>query len=512
MAEWRAFAGGDELRGKSGKKRLDVYYDGECPMCVSLVQNIRESDRHDRFVLHDMHCRGELPFDKRAVEREIHLSDASGNVFRGAEAILKIAAQFPSLRAFNRFARLPPARAAAPMVYRFVAANRRFLWGPGARLYGMKVVLLLTFAVELAMCAPLWIGPRSYPPAPVLTALPALGSRLQYGLFAALFASAAAALVSAKPQKYVAVFLADLLLFCIFDQTRWQPWVFQFAFLLGALALFSWDKADTAGRERTLNIARLIVAATYIYSGLQKINLNFVGNEFPWIVQPITNLLPQAAGMLHAFGFAAPFLQVGFGVGLLTHRFRRIALVLAVAMHVFILAMFGPLGQNWNDIIWPWTAAMAAFDLLLFGGRTAATARDIVWPGRHAYHAAVLVLFGVMPAASFFNGWDSYLSSALYSGNLTEAQIYLNDAGRRALPTVISRHLVHTSADTNVINLQHWTIDELNVMPYPETRAFKSVARSICGELRDKRDLVLVVHEQRAFFSRAEAGFRCWDL
>ena len=30
------------------------------------------------------------------------------------------------------------------------------------------------------------------------------------------------------------------------------------------------------GEKRALNIARLIVAFTYVYSGLQKMNLNFV--------------------------------------------------------------------------------------------------------------------------------------------------------------------------------------------------------------------------------------------
>ena len=43
-------------------------------------------------------------------------------------------------------------------------------------------------------------------------------------------------------------------------------------------------------------------------------------------------------------------------------------LILAIAMHLFILAMFGPAGLNWNDIVWPWTAAMAVFDLRLFSG------------------------------------------------------------------------------------------------------------------------------------------------
>ena len=56
-------------------------------------------------------------------------------------------------------------------------------------------------------------------------------------------------------------------------------------------------------------------------------------------------------------------------------------LIAAVAMHVFILAMFGPLGLNWNNIIWPWTVAMAVIDILLFNTKQEFSWRDIVKDG-----------------------------------------------------------------------------------------------------------------------------------
>ncbi|MGZ3329130.1 MAG: hypothetical protein ACXU85_18410, partial [Xanthobacteraceae bacterium] len=262
---------------------------------------------------------------------------------------------------------------------------------------------------------------------------------------------------------------------------------------------------------RTLNILRLIVAFTYIYSGLQKINLNFMENDFPWLVQPITNLFPATALFLHGVGMAAPFVQVAFGIGLLTRRFRRASLMSAVAMHLFILAMFGPMGLDWNNIVWPWTAAMAIFDVLLFSGAEFSW-REIAWSGREPRHLAAIVLFAILPALSFFNRWDSYLSSALYSGNLTEAQIYLSDSGKASLPAAIAARAVHTSPDTNVLNLQRWAIADLNVTPYPETRVYEAIANSVCRKLHDPNQLVLIVREQRMFFSRPETGFRCSEL
>ena len=361
------------------------------------------------------------------------------------------------------------------------------------------------------MSAPLWIGPRAYPAVPVSSLLPTLVHPLDLVLFAALFTLAATILASAKPQKFISAFLAVIVVFCLLDQTRWQPWVYQYGFLLAALALFSWNSDDSAGRKRTLNVARLIVATTYVFSGLQKLNLNFVNSDFPWLVEPITCVLPSASLPLHALGIAAPFIQVGFGVGLLTKKYRRISLVLAVAMHVFVLAMFGPFGHNWNHIVWPWTAAMAALDLLLFSSSQEFSAGEIFQP-RHPYHVCVLVLFAVLPILSFFNWWDSYLSSALYSGNLSEGIIYATDAARDSLPAAIRARLVHTSPDTNVLNIQRWAIEELRVTPYPETRVYKKIAKAVCDLTPHPEQIVLVVREQRMFLSRPETGYRCRHL
>ena len=402
-----------------------------------------------------------------------------------------------------------PARLAHP---RGMAQQAGFRLAPAARLTGLKVTVVVGFCLGLVLSAPLWIGPRSYPTAPIIGALPVLDGIAAQILFAALMALAVAILAAPRPRLFIAAFAAVVAAFCALDQTRWQPWVFQYEFLLVALAAFSWDRDDAAGRDRTLNIARLVVACTYVFSGLQKLNANFVDTEFPWIVEPVTRLIPWLGEPLHLFGVAVPFIQVAFGVGLITRRFRRISLIVAVAMHVFILAMFGPAGHDWNEAVWPWTAAMAAFDILLFAGAADVAPRDILWTPRSPCHAAALALFVAAPLLSFFNAWDSYLSAALYSGNVTEAQIYTTDAAKAALPATIARYLVHTSPDTNVINLQRWAFEDLRVAPYPEARVFKSIAHSVCDQLPDRTRLVLIVKEQRMFFSRPETGYRCRDL
>ncbi len=323
---------------------------------------------------------------------------------------------------------------------------------------------------------------------------------------------AVAIVVATRPQFLIAAFLAILAVFCVFDQTRWQPWLFLYVAMLIALGLFSWRQQDRYAQQRVLNVARLIVAATYFFAGVQKINWNFVEIDFPALVEPITEAVPTLVKPLYYAGMAAPLVEAAFGLGLLTRRFRRVSLIAAVSMHALILAMLGPFGQNWNFVVWPWTAAMAVFDILLFAGLDDFSRHEIV-PTRPLFlQGATLLLFGILPILSFVNLWDSLLSSAIYSGNLTEATVYASDSGYGALPERLRGHFQRTAPNTYVANIQRWTIEELHVIPYPETRVFKAVGRQLCRFERDPNQLVLVVREQRLLFSAPETGYRCDQL
>ena len=68
-------------------------------------------------------------------------------------------------------------------------------------------------------------------------------------------------------------------------------------------------------------------------------------------------------------------------------------------MHLFILIAIGPLGRNFNVVVWPWNLAMIAFLLILFFRRTdEPTLHDIVWGRGFVFQKVALILFGVMPA------------------------------------------------------------------------------------------------------------------
>src|SRR5258708_4808641 len=151
--------------------RIEVFYDGKCPMCTSLMRRVERSSKCREFDLRDMHAEPRLPFMREAVEKEIHVVGRDGEVYKGAHGILKIAGEYRGLARVEKIGAFPLVRPLLPIGYRLIAANRHFLFGSASRIFLLKLIAVLAFCLGLAMSPHLWIGPRSYPVAPVSDSL-----------------------------------------------------------------------------------------------------------------------------------------------------------------------------------------------------------------------------------------------------------------------------------------------------------------------------------------------------
>jgi hypothetical protein len=152
-------------------------------------------------------------------------------------------------------------------------------------------------------------------------------------------------------------------------------------------------------------------------------------------------------------------------------RYRQAAVVAAVATHACILVLLVVAREN--TVVWPWNIAMACFVVILFWRDRDTTARDVLVP-RGAFHGLVLILFGALPALSFIDRWDSYLSSALYAGNTDQAVIYVSPEVIARLPAAIRPHIWQRSSPM-FLDINRWSYEELNVPAYPEPRVYRRI-------------------------------------
>jgi hypothetical protein len=178
----------------------------------------------------------------------------------------------------------------------------------------LRITVIAGLLAGLALSPKLWLSTRLYPFTPVCSLFQPLDPPADKLL---LFTLAALLVVFAVvPRGEIAAgALALLLLLALQDQSRWQPWYYQYLLLFAAVAL-----AGRGRPESALHTCRLIVAATYFWSGIAKLNANFFTAVFPSLFGPLLTTVPP---FLSHLAFLAPMVECGAGIGLLTTRFRK---------------------------------------------------------------------------------------------------------------------------------------------------------------------------------------------
>ena len=365
------------------------------------------------------------------------------------------------------------------------------------RLERLKVAVCMALVGGIVLSPRLWVSSRSYPLMPVWGQVPAIPFPLDYAVVAALVALLLVAAVARAPGRSLVAALILAIGLGLQDQSRWQPWFHQYLFMLGALVLRYAGGEPGAGPGPALNSCRVIVAGVYLWSGLHKMNRSFVNEVFPWFLQ---GLHPVPAGLLSyvpRLALVVALLEAGTSLGLVTTRWRRPAIVLAVLTHTFILASLGPLGRNVNQVVWGWNLAMILFVILLFRGRDVPTARQILLPRNGRYHVIVLVLFALLPAFSFVYLWDAYLSFAVYSASAKRARISISDGVRDALPADVRVYVSKDESGRNLLHFGSWSSNELKVPTVPQARIYRRLGAYLCRHASAPTDVELVI-EQRS--------------
>jgi hypothetical protein len=316
----------------------------------------------------------------------------------------------------------------------------------------------------------LWIGVhRLYPRAPMVPL-----AEIPLAAEVALLLLVVAGLVlgwteRSRSRAAIGVALIALALLVAADQSRLQPWVYEYALVLAVLGSAA---ASADDQYRALKVCRSLLVALYFWGAVQKMNVSFVTRT--WL--EFVGVPARHAPWLQSLGWAPPLVELGIALTLASRRLRRAGVAGAVLLHGANVALLLASGEN--SVVWAWNAAMAASVIALFAGE------DLPMPKASGKRLrlpewGVLALAWVMPALSFLGLWDSYLSAALYSGNTLQAVIVISQASVAALPKVIQRNTWQQTAPA-FIDLNRWSYDELNVPAYPAERVLRRVALQAC--------------------------------
>ncbi|BAU54001.1 hypothetical protein [Mucilaginibacter gotjawali] len=316
---------------------------------------------------------------------------------------------------------------------------------------------------------------RLFPTAPVFEITGRFPPAIHIALFSLSILLLFLLLISPKNKIFLAALLGAEIISCLLDQNRIQPWDYLYMFTLFIFIV-------NTGNQKLATIAfAFILASTYFYSGLGKLNEGFLQTIWSKMILHLFLRIPAKTaqqGWLFYGGYCAGFFELTAGLGLLFTRTRRIAAGLLILMHLFILIFLGPPGLNYNRIVWPWNMAMILYlYLIFFKNNKSDLAFKHLLSGRNV---PVLICWGILPAFNLAGYWDNYLSSAMYSGKLPQMIICVKDTskcpGLRRFCKPDYRHLCN---DYSTIDLGYWALSETNVAPYPEIRVYKKIQHQL---------------------------------
>jgi uncharacterized membrane protein YphA (DoxX/SURF4 family) len=353
-------------------------------------------------------------------------------------------------------------------------------------------IIAVACIVSMLLCYKLWLGERLFPLTPVANFLPVLNHPFDYILFGTTIILLICISLSRNPQKFIIAFLIFVFALASLDQNRWQPWLYQYTLMLFVVSSFSFRCDNIKHQNAIITIFKLMIGAIYFWSGLQKLNPNFLGDTFPWLMEPITNHLgTNSINHFKTLGQAFPLIEIGAGIALFITPIRKFAVCLILLMHLFILFVVGPFGHNYNPVIWPWNIAMIIFVVILFYNKEDFNFGLI--RSMFHYHSLkiVTILFVLMPLFNFFNLWDSYLSHNLYSGNSSNGVIYVSDSVKIKLPDALRPYAIG-QLNQNQITIKYWCMEELGVPAYPEKRNFEAITKTFYKYAADSSEIYLM--------------------
>lgn len=331
-------------------------------------------------------------------------------------------------------------------------------------------IIMLSFFAQMLLSLNLWFpNMRSYPTIPLWSLFDfELGSLstsiLSTSFLACLLASS---FKESSWQKYsLTAALSCLIILLLEDINRFQAWVYIFAAFLSILTWNLW----TQQAHKTKTNLQFMMAMIYIWTGAQKLNIQFVTDVYPWLIKIFEPTQWLAAYPFLGYGIG--LFEILLGLLLLYPKGQKTGLFLGLCLHSIILILL--IKDEWNSVVYPWNIAMILLLFLLFRPSPSLIQKKYLNP-------IVVFFFGCLPFFDFFHLIPHCLAFGMYSGTSMECDLIINDNGRAAcVPPKLQDHLLFKSDRQSILSLDDWGMQDLNIPPFASDRVYRAVAKEFC--------------------------------
>ncbi len=334
-------------------------------------------------------------------------------------------------------------------------------------------VVALAFILQMSLSYNLWFPiDRSYPALPFFGFFPFNYNDWLTGFFSVTFIIGLC-FASISPlwrQPSLILSLVCFFFLLLEDINRFQPWAYVYTALLISIAWYHWRTHP----KRQLATLQFVIIMVYFWSGIHKLNVQFISTVFPWLV-----------GIFEKTSWLKDYTTLGYGMGLLEiiiailllkQRTRRWAVIMGSLLHLCILILL--VADGWNSVVYPWNLAMIALLYVLFwDNKTTPYLTHI----ERRPNWLVLILFGILPFFYLFKWIPNWMALSLYAGTTIECDLVVKKSGKdTCFPAALRPDIISYEDDWELLSIDDWGMRNLNVPPVASARNYRAVGRQFC--------------------------------
>ena len=319
-----------------------------------------------------------------------------------------------------------------------------------------------------------------------------------------------------------AVALATLF---VLDQTTQQPWAYLISIhaalfalrppIAGVSATTPQQKAHQNSQGSIsgvsigdgLNLNRAVAISVYLYSGLGKLDTQFVqtiGQQFlSALTLGVANDWPPKAALL------LPLTEVLAGVLLIATSTRRLGATIVIAIHAGLIAILGPWSLDHSNAVLVWNAVLIGQTMLLFWNPSQ---RPVIHPMDHsptsdppkverslanswtfplAWLLASIVILG--PMLERWGYWNHWLAWALYAPHTSRVELEI--AASASIESSLLARFIEDDSDGDGwhrVNLSAMSLESVHVPLYPQSSYQLRLSRHLILQHNLDRDVRLI--------------------
>ncbi|AUP78064.1 hypothetical protein C1H87_04785 [Flavivirga eckloniae] len=305
---------------------------------------------------------------------------------------------------------------------------------------------------------PVWLSSRGFPTTPLFFKHLEFHYYIDLALLLIFCISAIWFLLKDMGSGGLCFFLIYVLL-SVFDQTRIQPFYFEIVVII----FFYYAFRNNFNHFKIAFF--LLMAGTYIWSGLHKMN----GTFYEFWFEGLNKRIPFVPVFFRqVFTWLVPFLEASFGVALLFNKTRKWGIYLLAIMHTMVLITLTYAGVGFT--VFPLNMINVILLFMLYRGFD----WNIFKLKTHKSLKIRIIAFYalLLPALNLVGYYDHLLAFSYFSGKPSYCNIFFSSKDDRDKLPEKMQSIMREHEGKYYINVNEWSLIYVNLLCYPQDRVY----------------------------------------